>query len=97
MLEPPYVRNAPLLLVKAGGDPRVVELGFGEVTLEVRSPDASARVDLVGTARALATAWNYHDPVVDALRALVAAPTDKSAIGQAQQVLAALSAPLEAS
>lgn len=84
MNKAPYVRNAPLLCLRAR--PR----GDG---IELVSDGSSVEwlpMSHVVSAQHLATTWNFHDPLVDALRGLLAAPADPGAIEQAQHVLGAL-------
>lgn len=83
MHEAPYVRNAPLLTVRTAPRGDGIQLVGGDWAVELGA-------DLAAAARHLATTWNFHDPLVDALRALLAEPTDAGTAARAKQVLAAL-------
>jgi hypothetical protein len=89
----PYVRNAPLLSVGESVSSGAVELLCGDVAIELRSSVGASRMNLESAAQHLTTTWNFHDPLVDSLRALAKAPQDNIAIKQAQRVLAAITLP----
>ena len=92
MYDVPYVRNAPLLAVRAGLGSDGFELVGGHLAIGLSTSGQAGLADLESTARHLATAWNLHDPLVDALRDLAETSHDDAAIRQARLVLAAVPA-----
>lgn len=87
---PPYVRNAPLFKEGDHGDHGTIRIvGSGQEALELRATNWHT-ADISGVGRRVITAWNFHDPLVDALTALTEEPANPDVLIQAKLVLEAL-------
>ena len=87
---PPYVRNGPLLVAAERRESQgaITLIGAGGSGLEIR---AIGQFDVQSAGAHLALSWNFHDPLVDVLRAVVEAG-DASALDHARKVLGAIKA-----
>lgn len=84
--KPPYVRNGPLLEAdNRESSAKSIQWHLTpEAVLEVRAHGAS-QAELI--ADRLGRSWNFHDPLVDMLRALLAQPDSSTVRADAKLLL----------
>lgn len=96
--KPPYVLNGPLLDLKGGQAPGTVEIGGLDFDISFQKSDTFSRsVACRQQALRLVLAWNVHDPLAAALRALLTSHergnvVDLELLNQARDALTAAGA-----